>query len=110
MQKFKITDFEKGWVIGDFKPALLTTKDFEVAVKYHKGGEEYKPHYQEVATEYNVLVSGWMRVNEEDLSPGDVFVFEPKEVAFPKFITDVIVLVVKVPSLPNDKIEVKNPE
>ena len=38
MKKSKIDSFTKGWFIGDFKPTLLWTKDFEAAMKFYKKG------------------------------------------------------------------------
>ena len=40
-----ITQFIKGWVIGDFEPNVLRTKDFEFGVKYSKAGDTEKAHY-----------------------------------------------------------------
>ena len=42
MKKSKIDSFTKGWFIGDFKPTLLRTKDFEAAMKFYKKRETKK--------------------------------------------------------------------
>jgi hypothetical protein len=34
MKVNKIDEFTNGWFIGDFSPALLHSKDFEIAVKW----------------------------------------------------------------------------
>lgn len=102
-----ISNFKGGWFLGSFHPTLLNTDQFEVALKHHKVGEKWKAHYQKKATEYNVLVSGMMKMNEKVISPGTIFVMEPKEICKPVFMSDCYVVCVKVPSLPKDKVEVE---
>ena len=41
MKVSKLSDYTRGWVIGDFEPSILKTKDFEVAVLTHKQGEQW---------------------------------------------------------------------
>ena len=36
--KKNVSDFTKGWFIGNFEPSLLKSKDFEVAIKEYKAG------------------------------------------------------------------------
>jgi len=103
----KITDYVRGWFIGNFEPSLLKTKDFEVGVLTHKKGEHWAPHYHKESIEYNVLISGKMTVQEKELNSGDVFVFQKGEIADPIFLEDCTLVVVKVPSIPSDKFEVE---
>lgn len=102
----KIDDFIRGWIIGNFEPSLLKTELFEVGLMRHKAGEVWPKHYHKVGTEYNVLVSGKMIIQGKELVSGDVFVFNPGEIADPIFLEDCSVLVVKVPSILGDKYEV----
>lgn len=95
-----------GWYIGDFTPSVFRTKEFEVCVKHHPKDEDWPDHYHAEAIEINYLISGMMQVNDMYIGPGAIFVFEPFEVARPRFISDCVVVVVKVPSIPGDKIEV----
>jgi quercetin dioxygenase-like cupin family protein len=106
MKISKIADFTGGWFIGNFEPALLKTDKFEVGLKIHKKGERWPVHYHKVATEYNCMVSGKMILNGQEISTGDVFVFEPNEISKSEFIEDCYVIVVKTPSIPGDKYEV----
>jgi quercetin dioxygenase-like cupin family protein len=96
----------RGWFIGDFEPSVLRTRDFEVGILTHKKGETWPAHYHSVATEYNVLLEGRMRIAGEVVTPGDVFWFEPGDVADPEFLEDCRVCVVKTPSIIGDKYEV----
>ena len=47
-----------------------------------------------------------MTISGQELGDGDVFIFEPNDIADPIFHEDCTVLCVKVPSVPGDKYEV----
>lgn len=99
----KLTDMWRGWLIGDFEPSVLRTKDFEVGVLTHPAGEVWPAHYHKGGTEYNVLLEGKMNVCDTMLEAGDIFIIEPYEIAEPTFYTDCRILCIKVPSDTNDK-------
>lgn len=103
MKTGKLADMYRGWIIGDFEPSLLRTKDFEVGVLLHPKGERWPAHYHKIGTEYNVLISGSMRVCDTELVAGDTFVIEPGEIADPIFHEDCRILCVKLPSDTGDK-------
>ena len=105
MKRYRIEDMKGGWFVGDFEPTAYKTQAAEVCLKYHPEGEVWPTHYHAVATEINVLVRGSMRLNGDLLGEGDVFVIDPGEVAAPEFLSDCEIIVVKVPSLTNDKFE-----
>ena len=106
MKQYKLADFTKGWFIGSFQPAIFHTNAFEIAIKHHQAGENYPAHKQRIATEYNVMIEGKMRIGQEILVKGDIFVIAPEEVVKPKFTTDCVVVCIKIPSMPTDKVEV----
>jgi quercetin dioxygenase-like cupin family protein len=93
----------RGWVIGDFEPSLLRTKDFEIGILKHPKGEKWPAHYHKIATEYNILIAGTMRLCDTELVPGNTFILEPGEVADPVFHEDCTIVCVKVPSSTTDK-------
>jgi len=103
----KIKDTEKGWFIGNFPKAIFKSEEFEVSWRIHKSGEKWDLHYQEIATEINLLISGQMILNSQELNSGDIFILEPYEITDVKFITDCSVVCVKTPSIPSDKVIVK---
>ena len=103
MKITKLTDYTRGWIIGNFTPSLIKTKQFEVGILSHTKGEDWPEHYHQVATEYNVLIDGSMTVNGVALNKGDVFVIEKNEISKPIFLEDCTVLVVKIPSVIGDK-------
>jgi len=107
MNVAKITDYVRGWFIGNFEPSVFKTDHFEVGLLTHKKGEYWASHYHKESVEYNVLVSGKMVVQGKELNSGDVFVFEKREIADPIFLEDCTLVVVKVPSIPSDKFEVE---
>lgn len=105
MDVFHIKDMKRGWFVGDFAPAALRSKDFEVGYLRHKKGEKWPAHYHKVATEINFLVKGKMMIQRKKLNAGDIFVIYPGEIADPVFLEDCEVVVIKTPSVPGDKYE-----
>jgi quercetin dioxygenase-like cupin family protein len=103
MKVGKLSDTYRGWVIGDFEPSLLRTKNFEVGVLKHPKGEKWPAHYHKIATEYNILVAGTMRLCDIELVAGDTFILEPNEIADPTFHEDCTIVCIKVPSDTKDK-------
>lgn len=101
-----MSDMKSGWFIGDFEPSILRTKDFEVCYKVHPKDSPWPAHYHKIATEYNLLVRGRLRLNDTIVESGTIFVLEPGEIAAPVFLEDCEVIVVKVPSALGDKYEV----
>ena len=95
----KLSDTTRGWVIGDFEPSLLKTKDFEVGILTHLKGEQWNAHYHKEGTEYNILIKGSMNVCDTELITGDTF----NEVADPTFYEDCTIVCIKVPGDSKDK-------
>jgi quercetin dioxygenase-like cupin family protein len=103
VKRFNIADMKGGWFIGDFTPAVLKTKGFEVCYKVHPKGEVWDKHYHKEAEEINYLIRGEMKINSEIVKAGEIFVFEKGEVCDPTFLTECELIVVKVPSVIGDK-------
>jgi quercetin dioxygenase-like cupin family protein len=106
MDTYKIEDFVKGWIIGDFLPSLYKNSQFEVAVKFFKQGEREPSHKQLTATEVTVVVEGEIRLGDCTFKRGDVISIPPHEVADFESLTDSSLMCIKFPSLPNDKVVV----
>ena len=102
-----IAKMKSGWFIGDFEPSLFKTADFEVGIKKYEVGEYHVPHYHKISTELNYLICGTMKANGTLIRPGEIFIFEPGEVATCEFLTNCEIVVVKVPSAKDDKYEVQ---
>ena len=103
MKVSKISDMTRGWFIGDFEPSVYKTTQLEVGILTHRKGEQWAAHYHKLGTEYNVLVSGSMRVCDTELTSGDIFVIAPYEIADPIFHEDCTILCVKLPGNTGDK-------
>lgn len=104
MKVIKLNTMKNGWFMGNFEPSVLKTENFEVGIMSHSKGEKWPKHYHAKADEYNVLMQGKMIIQNTELNAGDIFVIEKMEIADPIFLEDCKVLVVKVPSVPGDKI------
>lgn len=100
---FKGSEMTGGWFVGDFEPSVLKTKDFEVCFKIHKKGEAWDTHYHKKAREINYLIRGKMLINQHELVAGDIFVIEPFYISSPVFLEDCEIIIVKTPSVNNDK-------
>jgi mannose-6-phosphate isomerase-like protein (cupin superfamily) len=107
MKTGKLKDSVAGWYIGNFEKAIYKTKGLEVSFKVHKKDEVWPWHYHEHLDEINLLIRGSMTIQGKKLSPGDVFILEPMEIADPVFHEDCEVVCVKVPNFTNDKTVVK---
>lgn len=97
----------RGWFVGNFEPSIYKTDQFEVGVLFHQKGEKWPKHFHKEAVEINVLISGKMVLNGEELTPGNIFLIEKNEIAEPEFLEDCTIICVKSPSVPGDKYEVK---
>lgn len=106
MDFYKVEDFFKGWIIGDFAPSLHKNSDFEVAVKFFKRGETEASHKQLIATEITVVIEGHIRLGGSIFKRGDIISIPPHEVADFESLTDSSLVCVKFPSIPNDKVVV----
>lgn len=104
--KYKINDigeFTKGWVIGDFEPALYRTKELEVAIKSYEKDESEPEHMHKVATEYTIALSGSYLFNNTPLAEGQIICIPPNDKVRFKCVNAGKTLVIKVPSAVNDK-------
>lgn len=99
----RLDDFVGGWFVGDFTPSLFANSHVEVCVKYFKEGASEAAHYQLTATEWTVIISGECIVGDTKLGPGDIIEIPPLEVAGFQALTDVVLVAVKTPSIPSDK-------
>ena len=99
-----ISDFTGGWFIGDFSPTLDATPHAEVCLKRYPAGTTEPVHYQHVATEYTLVISGRCRIGDVELGPDDILRIPPGEAAGFEALEDVVLIAVKTPSLPDDKV------
>lgn len=105
MKTYKISDMKKGWFIGAFEPSIMKTTLFECAVKSYLTGEKEKAHVHRIATEYTVIVTGSVRMNNMVYGAGTILEILPGESTDFEALSDVTTFVVKVPCVLGDKYE-----
>ena len=103
MKKYNLNSYTRGWVVGDFEPSILKTKDFEFMVHYYKQGDSEARHEHKVADEITVIVSGEFRMNGEDLYAGDIVHLPPGTSSDFECLKDGATAVIKTPSVKGDK-------
>ncbi len=103
MTMAKLQKMKGGWFIGDFEPSVLRTRDVEVACKRYTAGESERKHLHKVATEVTLIASGKVIMNGMPFQTGDIIVLEPGEAADFYAVEETITMVVKMPSVKEDK-------
>ena len=89
--------FIKGWLVGDFEPSLIKSKDIEVGIKFYKKGDIESNHYHKIATEYSVVVSGVVKMLGVVHTQGEIVMIEPNTCNQFECIEDACLVVVKTP-------------
>jgi hypothetical protein len=100
----KLSNMTGGWFVGDFHPAIHVTPNFEACVKRYKQGDTEKPHYQKLALEITVVISGRIRMGRKLFGPDDIIFLAPEEICDFEALEDSVVIAVKSPSIPADKV------
>ncbi|HEY0549411.1 MAG TPA: hypothetical protein VGF13_07380 [Verrucomicrobiae bacterium] len=103
LERHKLDDFTRGWFVGNFSPTLISTDAAEVAVQRYPAGAHEPKHVHKVATELTLVVSGRARMNGEEIEVGQIIRIPPGTAADFEAVTDVMTVVVKVPSVRGDK-------
>jgi hypothetical protein len=103
MEKANLKDFIGGWFVGNFEPSLFKTNDVEVGVKYYKAGECEGYHHHKIATEFTVIISGKVLMDNQEFVSGDIIKISPNTSSNFKAISDVVTVVVKLPGANGDK-------
>ena len=98
-----IKDFTNGWLVGNFLPALVQTKDVEIGVLDLKAGDKGDGHFHKLQIEYNIILSGAAKIGRELYYRGDIFTFRPYEKSTVEYIADTKLLVIKSPATKHDK-------
>ena len=103
MKTYKLKYFTNGWIVGDFVPSIIRTKDFEFLVRYYKAGDKDAKHVHKVADEITVIISGKFIMNGKKLSAGDVVYLPKGESSVFECIEVGANAVIKTPSVIGDK-------
>lgn len=108
MQISKLDEMTKGWFIGNFEPSLYKTNDVEIAVKTYKKGDKEERHYHKIATEFTLILSGKVKMNDNIYVANDIIRIDPMESTDFVCLEDSSNVVVKIPGANNDKYIVEN--
>jgi len=103
-KRYNVSNFMNGWLVGDFQPALLRTANVEVAIKSYSAKEREASHYQLKAHEATLVISGECMLAGHHLVPGDILVIPPLFPGDFEALDDCVILAIKWPSLPEDKV------
>ena len=103
MKTAKLDDMTKGWFVGAFNPTAYSTQACEVAVKKYTAGDREAAHYHQVATEITLILSGSVKMFDQEWSAGDIIIIEPGEATAFEALSDTVSVVVKTPGALNDK-------
>lgn len=98
-----IKNFTKGWIIGNFDPSIVKTKDIEIGLKYYNKGQIDDEHYHKIITEYTIVVYGKVKMLDNVYSNGDIIKIVPMQINKFECLEDACVLVIKTPSIIDDK-------
>lgn len=98
-----VDNFIKGWLVGDFKPSIINSKDIEVGLKYYKKGDKETSHVHKIITEYTIVVYGKIRMNDKVYYEKEIVEILPNTSTDFESLEDSITLVIKSPSIPSDK-------
>lgn len=109
MKIFSLNDYKNGWLIGDFEPSLLRTKDFECALHKYPKGHKSDGHFHKIAKEYNLIIKGKCEVWSEYLNQyiklrkHEGWTYFPGQCSNVRFLKDTTLLIIKLPSATDDK-------
>jgi quercetin dioxygenase-like cupin family protein len=103
-KRYRIEDFTRGWLVGNFTPAILKSDDFEFMVRFYKKGEVDPKHVHIIAHEITVVVSGRHSISGTIVEPGDIVHLKPG-IIMTRFecLEDGALAVIKTPSVKGDK-------
>jgi hypothetical protein len=104
VKRYDLTEFENGWIIGNFFPSILRNENFEIAIKRYNLGDTEVRHYQRIATEVTFVVSGKIRMNDQIVVENQIIELQSLEEYDFEALEKSVVVCIKYPSIPKDKI------
>ena len=72
-----VNEYTKGWLVGNFEPSLINSKDIEVGLKYYNKGDKESSHVHKIITEYTIVVSGKIKMNDQVYIEKDIVTILP---------------------------------
>jgi hypothetical protein len=99
----KLQDYFKGWLVGDFEPALFKSKDIEIGIKHYKSGDIESNHHHKLTKEYTIVIFGVIKMLDSIYYANDIIIVNPNVKNKFECLEDACVLVIKTPSIIGDK-------
>lgn len=96
---------QRGWFVGDFPEAALTSAEVEVCYKVEPAGK-MPAHYHLVCVETVLIVEGIVTCQGNEYHSGDILVFEPGDINDIECLVETKMIGVKTPAGGDDKIYV----
>lgn len=103
MKTFKLFEFTRGWICGNFNPTIFRSTNYEVGIKYYKSGDFENSHYHKESDELTVIVDGSVKMNNIIYNKGDIILIEKNEYTDFESLTDSITVVIRNNSVIGDK-------
>lgn len=103
----KLSDFKRGWLVGNFEPSLFNRTDVEVAVKPFVKGETEPTHKHPLTTEYTLIISGKARMNDTIINAGEIFELPPDTYCDFEAMEDGVGLCLRPASIKGDKVNLE---
>ena len=104
-KKFQVDQFHQGWLIGAFSPSLVRTKEFEIGIKRFSLGQSEPCHFQKIASEITIVIEGRILLAGQECGPGEGVLIPPGVHGTFESLSPSLVIAVKIPSAPQDKIK-----
>ena len=99
----QLTDYTRGWLVGDFQPAILKKKDVEVALKTYQAGQKELPHYHKLTDEFTLILKGCVNINKVIYKEGSIICIPANGISYFEALENTTTLVIRTGSFPNDK-------
>lgn len=101
--KIDISQYTRGWLIGDFIPSIEINKEAEIAYLQHEKMSKWDYHYHKESIEINILVKGKEEINGVIYKESDLFIIDKNIIACPVFLDNCDIICIKIPSVTKDK-------
>ena len=95
----------KGWFVGNFKPNLYNSKDFEFGYKRIPKGLKPDYHFHKYKTELTILIEGEIILESSNqlIKPITCIKLLPRERNDQYFTKDSLIIIINTPSIQGDK-------
>jgi len=103
MKEFRLENFTRGWMVGDFEPTVMKLKSFEFGVKKYQKGDVDQRHMHKQAEEITVIISGLFKIEGRIIKEGDIILIEKNEAVDFECLETGYTAVIKAPSVKDDK-------